>query len=196
MMTDQSTYEKILCVAESIVRSRGYNAFSYADIAKELGVTKASLHHHFPAKSDLGLQLVKRFTQNVLAALKEIGDMDISDFKKLEAYAGIYEGALEENKMCLCGMLAAEHETLTPEMQASINEFFDAHEAWVEEVLTNGHDTGEIDFNGSSIEHAKLIVSNLQGALLVAKSKRSMDHISMIKNNLFTSYQPRELAVA
>jgi len=28
--------------------------FSYADLAKSVGVSKASIHHHFPAKEDLG----------------------------------------------------------------------------------------------------------------------------------------------
>jgi AcrR family transcriptional regulator len=56
--TDLSAPERILDVAEALGQTRGFNGFSYADIAVQLGVTKASLHYHFPSKSDLGRALV------------------------------------------------------------------------------------------------------------------------------------------
>ena len=48
------TASEILDVAERLVQVRGFNGFSYADIAEALEVTKASLHYHFPTKGDLG----------------------------------------------------------------------------------------------------------------------------------------------
>ena len=59
-------HQRILDTAEDIVRSRGYNGFSYADIASILDVSKAALHHHFPTKVDLGMALIDRFTNAVL----------------------------------------------------------------------------------------------------------------------------------
>ena len=47
---ETSTPARILDVAERLVQVRGFNGFSYADVAAELGVTKASLHYHFPAR--------------------------------------------------------------------------------------------------------------------------------------------------
>ena len=49
-----ATSQRILDIAERLVQTRGYNGFSYADIAQALKVTKASLHYHYPAKADLG----------------------------------------------------------------------------------------------------------------------------------------------
>jgi len=54
--------QRILDVAERLVQTRGFNGFSYADIAEALDVTKASLHYHFPAKSDLGARLIEGLT--------------------------------------------------------------------------------------------------------------------------------------
>jgi len=48
------TATRILDTAERLVQSRGYNGFSYADIAERVGITKASLHHHFETKATLG----------------------------------------------------------------------------------------------------------------------------------------------
>ena len=43
--------------AQHLVQTRGYHAFSYADIAEEVGSRKASIHYYFPSKTDLGKAL-------------------------------------------------------------------------------------------------------------------------------------------
>jgi len=88
-MATQDTAQRILDIAERLVQTRGYNGFSYADIAQAMKVTKASLHYHFPAKADLGARLIERYEKNFLAALERI-DRDTRDAPgKLRRYAGI-----------------------------------------------------------------------------------------------------------
>src|SRR5437868_8318912 len=105
-----TTNERILDLAERLVQTRGYNGFSYADIAASLGVTKASLHYHFPAKAALGRQLIGRYERNFVRALEAIDAKVKSPREKLRRYAGIYADVLADDRMCLCGMLAAEYE--------------------------------------------------------------------------------------
>ena len=50
------TSQQILDIAQRLVQTRGFNAFSYADIANELNVSKASLHYHFTSKAKLGVK--------------------------------------------------------------------------------------------------------------------------------------------
>ncbi len=71
-MVRADTSQRILDTAERLVQTRGFNGFSYADIATTLGVTKASLHYHFPAKAELGQRLIERYEKNFLAALGAI----------------------------------------------------------------------------------------------------------------------------
>ena len=59
--TETGTRARILDAAEQLVQTRGFNGFSYADVATELGVTKASLHYHFPGKAELGEALIARY---------------------------------------------------------------------------------------------------------------------------------------
>jgi len=66
------TADRVLDIAEALVQTRGYNAFSYADISRAVGVRKASLHHHYPTKADLGLALVSRYHAAFMGALSEI----------------------------------------------------------------------------------------------------------------------------
>ena len=55
-----ATPERILDVAEGLLQARGYNGFSYADVAGELRITRAALHYHYRGKAELGEALTER----------------------------------------------------------------------------------------------------------------------------------------
>src|ERR1700677_1871996 len=118
------TAARTLDVAERLVQVRGFNGFSYADVATELGVTKAALHYHFPGKAELGEALISRYATRFCAALTAIEALEVSAPDKLTAYAGLYLDVLREGRMCLCGMLAAEHQTLPDAMRHALIAFF------------------------------------------------------------------------
>jgi TetR/AcrR family transcriptional repressor of nem operon len=160
------TRQRILDVAERLVQSRGFKGFSYAD---ELGITKASLHYHFPGKAELGEALIVRYGARFMDALEEL-DGRVSDPRaKLEGYAGLYAGVLRGKRMCLCGILAAEYETLPPPMRAAVVRFFDENEVWLARVLAQGRSDATLSFDGSPSEAAQAIISGLEGAMLVAR---------------------------
>jgi TetR/AcrR family transcriptional repressor of nem operon len=163
------TATRILDIGERLVQVRGFNGFSYADVAAELDMTKAALHYHFPGKAELGRALIERYTERFAAALADI-DARIPDAPaKLDAYAGLYADVLRDRRMCLCGMLAAEYQTLPDPMRDAVIAFIDANEAWVEKVLSDGRRAGTIALAGHASDAARLIVSGLEGAMLVAR---------------------------
>jgi len=164
------TSSRILDVAEQLVQTRGFNAFSYADIAAVLHVTKATLHYHFPTKAQLGQRLIERYHTAFVAALDYI-DRTCSDAReKLQAYVRIYTDVLDHDRMCLCGMLAAEYATLAGPMREELRRFFDVNEAWLAELLRRGSEAGELGFTGPPVEAARVLVAALEGAMLVARS--------------------------
>ena len=163
------TASQILDVAERLAQTRGFNGFSYADIAAELGVTKASLHYHFPAKADLGRALIERYTIGFAAALDRIEHSGVPAFAQLQRYVAIYGDVLKAGRICLCGMLAAEYTTLPAPMQEAVRAFFDANERWLSRVLEGGRTDGSVRFDGTAAEAARAITSALEGAMLLAR---------------------------
>jgi TetR/AcrR family transcriptional repressor of nem operon len=163
------TAQRILDVAERLVQSRGYNGFSYADIAAELGITKASLHYHFAGKAELGEALIARYSARFAEALEAIGSTRPGARAKLDAYAGLYADVLRGDRMCLCGMLAAEYQTLPQPMRGSVIRFFDHNVTWLASVLGEGRLDDELTFAGDPSDTAQTILSALQGAMLVAR---------------------------
>lgn len=160
----------ILDVAERLAQTRGYNGFSYADIAAELGVTKASLHYHFPSKAELGRALIVRYHGLFGAALDSIDGHTKSPPEKLKRYVGLYDSVLSNERMCLCGMLAAEYATLPAPMQEGLTAFFDANERWLTTVLEEGLRAGTFAFREAAKERARVLLGALEGAMLVARS--------------------------
>src|SRR6478672_13928225 len=91
-----STADRILDVAERLVQRRGYNGFSYADVAEELKITTASLHYHFAGKAELGRALLARYTERFVEALAAIEAHVPNAVARLLAYAELYAGVLRE----------------------------------------------------------------------------------------------------
>jgi TetR/AcrR family transcriptional repressor of nem operon len=163
------TADQILDVAERLIQTRGYNGFSYADISAQLGITKASLHYHFRTKADLGRRIIARYTERFTAALDAITEEGAPAPAMLAAYVQLYAGVLRQERLCLCGMLAAEHATLPPAMQAELRHFFDLNEAWLMEVAESGRAAGTLRFDGPARDLALVLLGALEGAMLVAR---------------------------
>ena len=157
-------------MAEKLAQTRGYNGFSYADIAAQLGVTKASLHYHFPSKAELGRALIERYRVVFGAALATIDQQTKNPHKKLKQYVGLYNSVLSNERMCLCGMLAAEYATLPAPMRRGLTLFFDANEGWLTAVLKDGLRAGVFLFREPAKERARALLGALEGAMLLARS--------------------------
>jgi TetR/AcrR family transcriptional regulator, transcriptional repressor for nem operon len=166
---DAGTAARILDVAERLVQVRGFNGFSYATIAAELGITKAALHYHFAGKADLGEALISRYASRFADALAGVDATAAAASVRLTGYADLYLQVLSNRKMCLCGMLAAEYQTLPLPMRDAVVRFFDQNESWLDQVLDQGRDDGSLQFSGSARDTARLIIGSLEGAMLVAR---------------------------
>ena len=168
-----TTATKILDVAEHLAQTRGFAGFSYADVAARLGVTKASLHYHFPSKAGLGCALIERYQTVFDGALDAIsGDARASASTKLRRYVALYENVMVRDRVCLCGMLAAEYETLPEQMQHGLRRFFDANERWLAALLEKGRAEEALTFSGSAPERARILLGALEGAMLIARVYR------------------------
>ncbi len=163
------TADRALDAAERLAQTRGFNGFSYADVSAEVGVTTASLHYHFAGKAALGRALVERYTARFGAALAGLAERERGAAGRLTGYASLYGDVLAAGRMCLCGMLAAEYQTLPAPVQRAILAHFDADEAWLVDVLERGRAAGELGFPGSARDAARQWTSTLEGSMLLAR---------------------------
>lgn len=162
-----TTVDGLLDVAERMTQSRGYNGVSFRDLAAAFGIKSASVHYHFPTKGQLGVALARRYTDRLLARLHEVETECSGPGDMLAAYVGVFRATLQEDgKMCLCGMLAAEVDTLPHEVRAEIARFVALNVDWLAGVLAKTAGKGR---GPANVRRAGAIFAALQGAMLVAR---------------------------
>lgn len=166
------TTERILDVATELIQTRGYNAFSYHDIAERLAIRKASIHYHFPGKAELGKAVIARYRVSFRAVLDTIlADEGIGTLEALRQYCEPFRLVVHtRDRVCLCAALAGEMLALPEEMQASVEAFFTTHQHWIETILERGRGRADITLRADAALTARMIFSSLQGAVLVARA--------------------------
>lgn len=152
---------QILDAAERMARSGGYNGFSFRDIATEVGVKSASVHYHFPTKSDLTVALAERYTRRFVEGLGPPGEPGAI----LRLIEGYRRAVRAEDRMCLCGIFASEIDILPDPLAVTVRDFFDDLIAWASASLgESGTRTG-----------GETLVAGLEGALVAARTLRDPD---------------------
>lgn len=167
----EDTREAILEVAKELLQTRGFNAFSYQDIADRVGIRKASIHYHFPGKEELGVALVDRFRRGGRAWARNLAAQGASPREKLEAFFSYYRDmARQGREICAYGILSADYNALPDGMRASIQDFLEDHIRWLTDVLAAGREAGAFRTAGTPEDQALLVASAIQGAVQIART--------------------------
>ena len=163
-----STRSDLLTAAELLLRTKGYSAFSYADLAQEIGIKKASIHHHFPTKEGLGIAVIEsylfRFTKNLDLINEESSDTII----RLKAFSSLFVDSSKNGMLPLCGALAAELSALPDSLKELTRKFFEIHISWLEENIAKGQGESVIKADLNPKEISRAILSLLEGSSFVS----------------------------
>jgi TetR/AcrR family transcriptional repressor of nem operon len=182
-METQTVREQVLEHAQKLIKQRGYNGFSYRDLAELVGVKTSSIHYYFPGKEDLALEAVNTYSSAVLAEMYAI-DSSLSADKQLERYVRLF-GKLqgEGESICLCGMLAAEARALPEPVMVAVRAFFSANENWLAKVLSQGTQEGSLKFNGTPEHAARMLYAALQGSVLAGRLFQTKDRLADVASS-------------
>lgn len=158
--------EQIISTALELLKTQGYENFSYLDIANQLGITKASIHHHFPKKPDLGVALCEAIQTWHNVEFGKILAMTSGANEKLAIYInGMLRFACGKNKICPLSSLQADITLLPEQMQKALKKLDEQELAFITQVLQQGLDEGIFHFNGKAQSQAILVVLTCKGAL-------------------------------
>ena len=166
-----SKRDELLDLAEISIRNGGFDAVSFRDLAAKANIKSASVHYHFPTKADLGVAVVDRYAQAVLDALGEADDPAEMPSDRLERLIAAYEGGFQHGP-CLCMVMGAVLPLLPGQVRDRVQSFYDRLMKWVETAL---------DATEGAPEKAALIVSALQGGMVLGSARNQRDLITRIK---------------
>ncbi|MEM9572688.1 MAG: TetR/AcrR family transcriptional regulator [Pseudomonadota bacterium] len=170
-----NTRLSLLDSAEQAVRQRGYHGFSYADLSREIGIRKASIHHHFPTKADLGLALIERYTERFFEKLDQIQDKNKSAAEQMEAYLTLYRDALDNGEqVCLCVSLSAGRDHVSQDVLDQLDQFHRKSLRWLESVFEAADVDGSIQFLAGPEAEASAALALVEGAQLLARASKNL----------------------
>lgn len=166
------TFDDILSCARTLIIAGGYNGFSYADISEVVGIRKASIHHHFPSKSDLVRVLVERYRQELGAGLAEVVRHHPDPADQLRAYADYWVECIGDasSVFCVCALLASEIPVLPADVALEVRAYFRDLSAWLLSVMEKGAEQGRLVLSASPRVEAEGFMATVHGAMLSARA--------------------------
>lgn len=181
----RSRQEEILSVAQDFIQTRGYNGFSYRDLATAIGIKSASIHYHFPTKGDLGQAVAIRYRRLFAQALDSLAESTEDTYELLSGYVALFRNTLVDcDRLCMCAALAGEIETVPESVQAEVALFFTEQQSWLAQALASAKEKGEVSAELSADTWATTFLSALEGAMLVSRGLNSYKHFDTASNNM------------
>lgn len=158
----------ILHASRMLMMDRGFNGFSFRDVAQEVGIRSASIHYHYATKADLAEATAKSYRLAFNDCVNQIDATSATDL--LRAYGALFITTLrEQGRLCLGGMLAADIASLPEPVRAEVSMFFTEQNQWIEKVITEGQEAGTLRTDLDAALFAKMFVSSLEGAMMVSR---------------------------
>lgn len=162
-----SVKETIVKLGDHLIRDKGYNAFSFYDISRKLKIKNASIHYHFPTKTDLGISILKFHDSKLDVLMNSVSGK--SPMVKLKAFLSIYSNIRTEDRVCLVGSLATDLKTVDAGMAKELKAFAGKILQWVTGILQEGRDQKVFEFSGSARTRALLVITNMLAALQLSR---------------------------
>jgi len=182
-MAGPVTRARLLDIAQELVQTRGYNAFSFRDLADRVGIRAPSIHHHFPSKAELGRRLMARYRERFGELLAEIESKIRDPRKRLDRFVGLFRATFRQgNRLCLCGMLATEYATLPRPVRVEVNAFYRETEKWLQRTFAAGRASRRLKFAGTPASAARTFFGALEGAMIAARAFKDEKRLTAAGN--------------
>lgn len=184
-----TTRENIIEKADQFIRNKGYNAFSFKDISNDIGIKTASIHYHFPTKSDLGVATIKEHIARTEALKKRVTNE--SPLIKLEAFLDVQTQIKKENKVCIVGSLATDLNTLDESIKTELQGFAKIVITWLTEVLIEGKELNIFDFEMAPRTKAIMIITNMVAIVQLSRLTNDND-FDLVRETILTELRPKK----
>jgi TetR/AcrR family transcriptional regulator, transcriptional repressor for nem operon len=180
------TRQEIIRKAAPIFNQKGYKGAALSDLMRATGLEKGGIYRHFESKQQLAgeafdyawkMALDKRFEAtegipNTVDRLKQI----VRNFR--DRPAGLVPGG--------CPLLntAIDSDDGNPQMRAKARRALGSWLGRLQSITEEGQQQGEVRSDVNSAELATLIVSTLEGGLMVSRLERKQDALDLACRHL------------
>jgi len=157
----EAVKDAILDATDRLLARYGYRKMTVEDIAHEAGIGKGTIYLHFASKEEVVLSHVDRIVDRLKERLREINSSSVPAPERLRQMlltrVMFRFDSIQHYTQSLNDLLAA----LRPGLLARRAIYFEAEALIFAEVLTNGRQSGEFEFDDEyATAHAMLQATN------------------------------------
>ena len=178
-----SNRDKLIDIAAQLFHSHGFEGTSIGQIMETSGVCKSNFYYHFESKEALGLLAIEKvaseFRENILS--KTILNFDLNPLERFDSF---YEKAISFQRFLFSqppypgsffGNLALEQSAVNEKFRSILSDFFQEWKDSFEQCLRDGVEQGFFKEEVDPKEAAGLLISQIEGAILLSKVGNSVD---------------------
>lgn len=171
-----------------LIRKRGFNGFSYRDLAERVGVKTSSIHYYFPTKEDLALEAVNAYSERMARYLDGI-DPALPPLQQAERYLASWRRECGGQQVCLAGMLSTEALCLPSAVHQALQEFHRIHESWLTALLERAREQngGDAQPTIGSAALAQVLFAALQNSLVSVRLFNQQERLEPAANLLLAA---------
>lgn len=134
--------DEVLATATRLFFEKGYDATSIQDISDEMGLLKGSLYYYISTKEDLLFEIVQSYHQETRTYFDDIVASSLPVIEKLRKFIET-ETAHTAHHITKSSLFVSEWRSLSPEHREVIVAERDRHDAFVQECIIAGQESGE-----------------------------------------------------
>ncbi|SFT40078.1 TetR/AcrR family transcriptional regulator [Halomonas saccharevitans] len=196
-MKTQATRDKLIQIGAELIAEQGFNATGINAVLSRAGVPKGSFYHYFSSKEDFGLAVIDAFAEQYDARLVAILQApDQPPLARLRRYfeAGrIDMHSCDHARGCLIGNLGQELSSRSEAFRARLDQVFRQWERHLVVCLEEARAAGEVAEDLDAERLAGFILAGWQGAMLRAKTTKSLAPMEAFEQVLFHELLGREV---
>ena len=134
---------EILMLAGEMIQTKGYDSFSYNDLSLRLGIRKASIHHHYSKKHELGLAYLKYRFDAINDIENQLRQSRMNSVQKLQAFLDLGVKSIEEKKICPISSFQADRWNINQEMNSVLTKIEETELSMLTSILEDGRSSEE-----------------------------------------------------
>lgn len=172
-----SNREKVLNIAQRLLREQGYHSTGIQEILAESRVSRSNLYYHFASKRELAEAVIERWRGGLVEVLNSISSCKSSYRHQVERFVQVFIDIQESDAFAVCpfGRMAMELGDSEPELRCIINQVFDEFRDALIDLIVMGRERGEFNSDTDPRVLANALLVAIEGGIVLSRAQGNAD---------------------